>query len=114
MAPNSNFICAINVWYLEKSTLFPLGRTSMSLRNIPLLASVIVTGLFVPMNMNVLNLAVYCDGAYVGTFKLSDTRYPQTVSFSWPVTGKSFRFVIRGAYAGNKYQDVCISEIALN
>ncbi|MBQ4452726.1 MAG: SH3 domain-containing protein [Clostridia bacterium] len=66
------------------------------------------------LNSRVSNLAVYCDGAYVGTFKLSDTRYPQTVSFSWPVTGKSFRFVIRGAYAGNKYQDVCISEIALN
>ena len=64
------------------------------------------------LNSRVSNIAVYCDGAYVGIYQLNDTRSAQTVSFSWPVTGSTFKFVIRGAYPGQKYADVCISEIA--
>ncbi len=65
------------------------------------------------LNSRVSNLAVYCDGMYIGAYKLSDTRSSQYISFGKTVTGKSFRFVIRGAYAGTKYSDVCISEIVL-
>ena len=65
------------------------------------------------LNSRVSTLAVYCDGSYVGLYTLSDTRSPQTISFGWPQSGSSFRFVIRGVYGGSKYSDVCISEITL-
>ncbi|MBQ9409356.1 MAG: SH3 domain-containing protein [Clostridia bacterium] len=65
------------------------------------------------LNSRVSNIAVYCDGSYIGTYKLSDTRSAQTISFGWPVSGSSFQFVIRGAYPGTQYTDVCISEIKL-
>ncbi len=63
------------------------------------------------LNSRVSNIAVYCDDSYVGTFKLTDTRAAQSINLGWPVSGTSFKFVIRGAYAGSKYADVCISEI---
>ena len=66
------------------------------------------------LNSRVSSIAVYCDGAYIGMYTLSDVRTAQTISFSWPVSGSTFKFVIRGAYPGTKYADVCISEIILN
>ena len=65
------------------------------------------------LNCRVATLAVYCDGTYVGLYSLKDSRSPQSISFNWPVTGSTFRFVIRGVYGCSKYADVCISEITL-
>ncbi len=65
------------------------------------------------LNSRVQLLDVYCDGTFVGRYNLKDTRSPQSVSFGKSVTGKTFRFVIIGAYVADKYDDVCISEITL-
>ena len=55
-------ILAINsLYFVSGVILFPVGRTSISLRMIPDFASVIFTGLFVPMNRKVLNFMKYND-----------------------------------------------------
>ena len=52
---------ATRVLYSFNSSLLPVGETSISLRINPDLASVIFTGLFVPINKKHLNLLEYVD-----------------------------------------------------
>ena len=58
-------------------------------------------------------LAVYCDGAYAGSFDLKDARDYQTFWFDAPMTASCVRFVVDEGYAGKKYDDCCITEIEL-
>lgn len=63
-------------------------------------------------NSRVQWLSVYCDGSYVCGLNLADMRGAQKFTFASPLTGKTFRFVITDYYQGDKYNDVCISEIS--
>lgn len=62
-------------------------------------------------NSRARQILVTCDGGYVMWITLENTRDPQTFTFARPVTGKTFRFEIEDYYQGDKYDDVCISEI---
>ena len=61
MAPNSKSTCFTIVLYSLGLSLFPDGETSINLRINPDFASVILTGLLVPMNKKQLNLLEYLD-----------------------------------------------------
>lgn len=62
-------------------------------------------------NSRARQILVTCDGGYVMWITLENTRDPQTFTFPSPVTGTTFRFEIEDYYQGEKYDDVCISEI---
>ena len=55
MPPSSKGICLVSVRYSAGGTLSPVGVTSINRRMMPDLASVIFTGLLVPMIRNALN-----------------------------------------------------------
>ena len=59
------------------------------------------------------SIVVYAEGVAVGSFVLEDAGLAaQSFEFTQPVTSTELEFVIGGTYAGEKYQDCCISEIS--
>ena len=64
-------------------------------------------------NSRARTLDVYCDGQYVQTFQLTDSKDYQTFVFDQPVEASSIRFQIVDGYSGSKYQDCAITEIEL-
>ena len=58
-------------------------------------------------------LDVYCDGQYVESLTIADSKYCQTFWLSQPVSGNNFRFEVADAYYGTKYKDLGITEIEL-
>ena len=64
-------------------------------------------------NSRVRTLDVYCDGAYVQTFSVAESKGYQTFRFNQPVTGQRVRFQIVDAFRGGKYKDVAITELEL-
>ena len=64
-------------------------------------------------NSRVRMLDVYCDGRFVMTCTLQDIYSYQKFKFPTPVTGSELRFEIVSVYKGDKYNDVCISEMKI-
>lgn len=58
-------------------------------------------------------LKLYCDGDYVESFTIADSRALQTFWLTEPVTGSCFKLVAEQVYRGSKYRDLCITEIEL-
>ncbi len=64
-------------------------------------------------NARIRQLDVYCDGSFVTSLTLSDTREYQSFQLPEPMIGSEFKFVIQSVYSGSSYPDCALSELEL-
>lgn len=65
-------------------------------------------------NARVKTVSLYSSGRMIGRFTLKDSMLPQLINMKNLSKNKEYYFYIEDAYPGEKYKDICLSEISFD